>query len=362
MSQAEDLGAAYSATDRMVHKIATGQLDLQRMLSGLEDRVFASRIKGVTPGAPVFVTSLPRAGTTLLLEVLAEEPSLVSHTYRHMPFLLCPLLWEKLTGKGRKAAAATERAHGDGMLVSYDSVEAFEEMIWKAFFPDQFGDTRILTWKETTGDAGFAAFMRRHMAKLIALDGRASRYVSKNNANIARIAWIRRAFPEAVILIPFRAPEGHIRSMLRQHRQFLDSHQSDRFILEYMESIGHYEFGAAHRPINFGGWLKGAQGLETTSEAYWATYWCAAMEAVLDAAEGDGGTYILSYDTLCAEPEAGLARLAEVAGLGEAGALRSTAARFRAPTEYAPDPLDVPSDLAERVRSVTARLTEASIL
>ncbi|MEM8698820.1 MAG: sulfotransferase [Pseudomonadota bacterium] len=366
MSQAEQLGQNYSKNDRLVHKIATGQLDLQKLLSGLEDRLFARRLRKIAPGAPIFVTSLPRAGTTLLLEVLAEEPDLVAHSYRHMPFLLCPLLWDKLSGSDRKAAVAAERAHGDGMMVSYDSVEAFEEMIWKAFYPEHFRETRIVPWTEKTLDDGFSKFLKSHMAKLISLDrkagGQATRYVSKNNANIARLSWIRRVLPGAVILIPFRAPEGHIRSMLRQHRQFLESHKTDPFIREYMESVGHLEFGEAHRPINFAGWLKGAKALDSSSEAYWATYWCQAMEAVLDAAKDDPNCHILSYDRLCSDPGPSLERLAEIAGLGEAPALKAQAGRFRAPTAYRAEPLDLPQDLADRVAAVTARLGMASVI
>ncbi|MEL6477401.1 MAG: sulfotransferase [Pseudomonadota bacterium] len=366
MSQAEQLGQNYSKNDRMVHKIATGQLDLQKLLSGLEDRLFARKLRAVTPKAPIFVTSLPRAGTTLLLEVLAEEPDLVAHSYRHMPFLLCPLLWDKLSSSDRKAAVAAERAHGDGMLVSYDSVEAFEELIWKAFYPEHFRETRIVPWTEKTLDDGFSGFLRMHMAKLIVLDrkagGAASRYVSKNNANIARLAWIRRQLTDAVVLIPYRAPEGHIRSMLRQHRQFLESHKIDPFTREYMESIGHLEFGEAHRPINFGGWLKTAKGMDSASETYWATYWCQAMEAVLDVAKDDPGCHILSYDRLCSDPDLGLERIAELTGLGEARALRAQASRFRAPTSYQAEPLDVDADLADRIAAIAARLGMASVI
>lgn len=360
--QAGALGQSYSAADRMIHKIATGQLDMQKMLAGLEDKLFTSQVAGVVPGAPVFVTSLPRAGTTLMLEVLAEEPTLISHTYRQMPFLLCPLLWDRLTRRSQKKAEARERAHGDGMQVSFDSVEAFEEMIWRAFWPGRFQPDRIRPWTRKTKDPGFTDFMQRHFAKLIALSGRAEgRYLSKNNANIARLAWLRQAFPRAVVLIPYRDPVGHIRSMLRQHRQFLEAHREDRFILSYMESIGHLEFGLAHRPIDFGGWLQDASDLDPESETYWATYWCAAMEAVLEAAAPDPGTHILSYDALCAAPGPGLARLAELVGV-EGTALARSAGRFRAPTRYGAEGLDVPAPLAARVSEAAERLSAASVI
>ncbi|MEM9736163.1 MAG: sulfotransferase, partial [Pseudomonadota bacterium] len=286
MSDAAAFSRAYSAADRTIHKIATGQPDLQRSLARLEERLWRRELAGIEPGPPIFITSLPRAGTTLLLEVLAAHPDLTSHTYRHMPFLMCPLLWDRLSRGFRQREAKRERAHGDGMAVGYDSVEAFEEILWMAFFPDRFQKDRIRPWTERTKSLGLPEFLTRHMAKMVLLSGGASRYVSKNNANIARIGWLSRALPEAAIVVPFREPSGHIRSMLRQHRGFAEAQKDAPFVREYMESIGHFEFGEAHRPIDFGGWLEGAAELSPETEAYWARYWVAAMENVLAEAEG----------------------------------------------------------------------------
>ena len=60
-----------------------------------------------------------------------------------------------------------------------------------------------------------------HFRKLMALRGSGSaRYVSKNNANIARIPLIARLFPDAIILVPFRNPMDHAGSLLRTHLLF----------------------------------------------------------------------------------------------------------------------------------------------
>ncbi len=103
-----------------------------------------------------------------------------------------------------------ERAHGDGMTIGNDSVEAFEEILWRAFWPEKYPKDRIELWAADDSDVNeeFELFMRNHLRKLIALrsGGRPgdSRYVSKNNTNVSRIPKITQLFPDAVILIPFR--------------------------------------------------------------------------------------------------------------------------------------------------------------
>lgn len=146
------------------------------------------------------------------------------------------------------------------------SSEAFEELLWHSFWPEKYRADRIIPW--TAEDRGandeFAGFIHNHIRKLLALragggDGAGQvRYVSKNNANIARIPVIRRLFPDAVILVPFRNPVDQAGSMLRQRRNFMDIHAQDAFGRRYMAYTGHLDFGANLRPIDYNGWRDGA--------------------------------------------------------------------------------------------------------
>src|SRR5690606_18254042 len=108
------------------------------------------------------------------------------------------------------------------------------------------------------------------------------RYVSKNNANIARLPLLAAAFPDARILIPVREPASQIASLIRQHRRFTDLHARDRFARQYMEGVGHFEFGAALRPLGFPGAPESAEGADCVD--YWLRYWIAAYSHVLDSA------------------------------------------------------------------------------
>ena len=80
----------------------------------------------------VFITGLARSGTTILLNSLYKSNSFASLTYLDMPFVLAPNLWSKISSK-KIFIDVKERAHEDGIKLSIESPEAFEEVFWKTF-------------------------------------------------------------------------------------------------------------------------------------------------------------------------------------------------------------------------------------
>lgn len=323
----------YSAVDRLLHDLAFRGTGAQKMAADLEDHIYARQLDGVSPRRPVFVTALPRAGTTLLLEVLATLPGFAAHSYRDMPFVLCPLIWHRLSRSFQRPAVHQPRAHGDGMEVGFDSPEAFEEVIWRAFWPDSYRKDRIIPWSASDSVPDFDDFFRRHLQKLIFLRGntdqKTGRYVSKNNANIARIPLLLRMFPDCLIVVPFRDPADHTASLLRQHLNFQRLHRADGFARRYMESIGHLEFGEALRPIDFGNWLDRSGRATPENINFWLAYWLAAYGDLLSCKSDK--LCFFDYDAACAAPDAALARLAEKLALDSAAPLRDQAVRFRPP-------------------------------
>lgn len=289
----------YSGLDRLLHRLAFSGSFVQKVVGDLDDSMFAKSGAQASAARPIFVTSLPRAGTTILLTALASLPQLASHTYRDMPFVLAPILWSKLSGKFQKGSAMKERAHGDGIEVGYDSPEAFEEILWRAFWPEKFSDTGIALWTVADRNAEADEFFRKHMAKIVALRCRTGaadgRYISKNNANIARLDLIPAMFSDASILIPVRSPMAHAASLLRQHQNFLQQHKEDAFTKRYMRDIGHLEFGELHRPIQFPGLAERQAGLSAESLDYWLAYWIAAFEYVKSRRER---LIIVSHDAI----------------------------------------------------------------
>ncbi len=128
-----EISSSYSSLDRTLHQIAFNTYNAQISLANWEDRLFSKQLARCKNEKPVFITALPRAGTTLLLECCASSPEFAAHRYRDMPFVMIPCMWNRFSGTFQRQVAATERAHGDGMQISPDSPEALEETIWQTF-------------------------------------------------------------------------------------------------------------------------------------------------------------------------------------------------------------------------------------
>lgn len=307
----------YSWLDRLLHRLAFATPRLQIDFAESEDRKFA----GLPLQPPLLVTGLPRAGTTLLLNCLAGLDEFAAHSYRDMPFVLVPHLWSKISRSFQKPEERMERAHGDGMTVGTDSPEALEEMLWLAFFPQRYAGDRIKPWPDSADLGSFQPFFANHMRKITALrrPGMRARYVSKNNLNISRIGALAKAFPDADIVVPFRSPLQHASSLLRQHENFLELHARDAFARAYMAGVGHFDFGANLKPVDFDGWLEHSEHRDPKAIEFWLAYWISTYRHILD--RHHERIILVSHDKLCAEPFSQLQRLAERLRLSDAGSL-----------------------------------------
>lgn len=356
-------GEDYSATDRTLHRLAFRTREPQIAVADLEDRIFRKPLAASDAGEPVFITALPRAGTTLLLEIFAASPEFASHLYRDMPFVLTPLLWNALSSRFQRESRDRERAHGDGMRISADSPEALEEVLWMAFHPDRYTADRIRPWSEPP-DPEFATFFRGHTRKIVLLRGAGGgdgpgRYVSKNNLNVARIEVLRQLFPRAPIVVPFRDPRIHAASLLRQHLNFLAIHERDSFAREYMREIGHFDFGANLAPIDFGGWLDDGGPRDAGTLSFWLEYWVAAYRYLLDRR---GDLLFVGYDDFCRTPEPTLRSLAAATGASDPEALLAAARRVRPPGTTDVDLAGVSSELQRRAADLHEELRARAIV
>lgn len=351
----------YSRLDRALHRLAFSTIEVQKGLADLEDRVYAGQLARIETGPPVFITSLPRAGTTLLLGVLASSGTFGSHIYRDLPFLLIPLLWNTISGGARRRdERLVERAHQDGMTIGYDSNEAFEEVLWQAYWPQKYLEDRILPWEASDRDPHdeFNGFFKSHLRKLLLLRS-AARYISKNNANVSRIPALVTRFPDGRVLVPFRSPIDHAVSMWRQHQNFTQIHTKEPFARKYMADLGHFDFGANLRPIDFGGWIDDECVEPPDKVEFWLRYWCSAFESLLSA-ELPSQLAFVDYDHLCVEPATGLRRICDLLELTDLD-VPTAADRFRPSNSYEHMKQDLPQGLTERAAQIYFELQQAAI-
>jgi hypothetical protein len=332
---------------------------VQLTAADIEKMICGASYSTVRASRPIFITSLPRAGTTLMLEALNHFPSLASHLYRDMPFVLAPVLWSRLSGPFRQPSSLAERAHGDGLAIGFDSPEAFEEILWRTFWPRMYGRDGIALWTADDYNRDARGFFVDHMRKIVALrrPGRpdTGRYLSKNNANIARLDLIVRMFPDAKILLPVRQPVEHARSLLRQHRNFLQMHRRSPFVRRYMADLGHYEFGDVHRPIRFEGVNELVAPRDPLTTDYWLAYWICAFEHVLLHLNN---VIVVSYEGSCADPERAVEAICARLEVDDEGLLTSVASMFRREQAAAHSDVEVDPGLRDRAAQVYAALMD----
>lgn len=331
---------AYGFGDRFIHMLAFSGPGLQKAAAWLDDRLFARRIARLPDTPPIFVTSLARGGTTALLNAFNDMPGIATHRYRDMPFITAPLIWSRLSGAGARKVTRRKRAHGDGLEIDLNSPEAFDEVFWKLHWPEKYQPDRIALWQTADAKPEAQGFFARHFRKIRLLRGaETGRYLSKNNANIARLRLLPQMFPGCDVVIPLRRPEAHAASLLRQHHNFVKQQGEDEFIRRYMRDIGHLEFGLLHKPIGFDGF---ASDHPADTPDYWLTLWIAAFRDVL--AQGQG-CHIVTQDDLRAAPQQTMQALTKRLQI-DVGGMDFTG-YFRAVPDKRPADLYDPALLAE---------------
>ncbi len=317
-----------------------------RRLGDLESRVFAGELESIAIDRPIYVTGLARAGTTILLELLASRPGVASHRYRDYPPIYIPIFWNRAFSQIYRAdAPPVERTHKDRILVTPDSPEALEEILWMHFFPDAHDPQRSSLLDRGTSNPPFERFYRDHIRKILLVRG-GDRYLAKGNYNLTRLAYIRKLFPDARFLVPVRDPRWHVASLRKQHRLFCREEERDPRILAHMRRVGHFEFGLDFRPAQVGdpGRVETILELWRAGEVvrayarYWAMLYGFLLEQLAEDAELRRCTLLVRYEDLCERGEETLRRVFDHVELPLSSAeCASLAERLSPPTYYQPD-------------------------
>jgi hypothetical protein len=327
-------------------------------LGRLESRVLAEQTRKVPVRRPIYVCGLARSGSTLLHEIICSHPGVATHRLKDYPMVFTPYWWRRATAHLR-AGRPRERPHQDGMLVTAESPDALEEMVWMAFFPRCHDPSVCNLLGDDERHRAFESFYDSHIRKLL-LAEEATRYAAKANYHVARLAYLVRLYPDARFLIPVRAPAGHVASLLRQHRWHSEGQRKHRRALAYMRRAGHFEFGLDRRPMHLGDdeWVRRvvrawAAGDEVRGLAlYWdMVYGFLARQLATDARVRDAAL-VVRFEALRAAPAETMRAVLRHCALPDAeGVAAWHAPAIRAPTSS--ESCFSPADLAV-IRQETA--------
>ncbi|MES1956518.1 sulfotransferase [Salinisphaera hydrothermalis] len=347
-SAPSDAAVASFAVPTWMHRVAGWQERHPRgaiRLGNFDTRMAAEAIENVAIEAPIYIAGLARSGTTMLLELLAAHPDVATHKYRDFPPVFTPWLWDRwLARVPEKDESATERAHGDGIAVTSHSPEAFEEVLWMAFFEHSHDPAYSNVLTRETSNPAFEKFYREHIRKILAIrDGK--RYVAKGNYNLMRLAYLQSMFADARFVLPVRDPVWHIASLMKQQTLFEAGEKAHPRAIDHLRRVGHFEFGLDRRPINTGDpeaieriealWREGAE------VEGWARYWAMVYGALADQLGADsqlaGATQVVRYEPLCTDSKTVLADFYRHCDLDvDDATLESASERLHLPDYYKP--------------------------
>lgn len=303
-------------------RLARAWAPLWVRLARLESRVL--ELDDRAPRAPVYVTGLARAGTTIVTELLSRHPELTCHRYSDFPWIYTPYWRNWLLQRSRIGVPRpVERTHRDRIMVTLDSPEAVEEVLWRHFLPRFGAGSDALD--ESHACEAFETFYRDHISKLLSIRGRA-RYLAKGNYNVSRIRYLKKLFPDARFLIMVREPSRHVASLMKQQRLFCEGLKNNPRAGFQLDASGHNEFGPHRRAIDFGDSAQlerirsdWASGREARG---WARYWTsvyAHVHSLRQSAEMADSVLVLRYEDLCADSGAAIDRILEHCSLDRAG-------------------------------------------
>ena len=196
---------------------------------------------------------------------------------------------------------------------------------------------------------------RDFVAVIIAAHGSegSTRYLSKNNNNVLRLKGLARALPASHIIVPFRTPLQHARSLLRQHNNFCKAQEIDPFIRKYISWLGHFEFGRDYRPFRFGDEQQETNGDVADHIDHWLKCWTRVYQGVL--ATLPDNAILWGFDAFCADPKRMISGLAEYLDL-DVDFLRSAVSEINQAPSHAETDDITPAILAE-AQSAYSELT-----
>ncbi len=279
----------YSFFQKLFHKLIVNNNYFLNISYDLE-KILSKKHLQNTDTKKLFITGYARSGTTILLNNLYNTGMFKSLTYEDMPFIMSPKI-NNLFKKFRVYKPDILRAHKDEIKINLLSPEAFEEVFWKNRLNGVYIKKNFLEVNDFSDD-----LIEEFLNYINLINSQNKIYLSKNNNNILRIEKIKN-ISNSLILILFRCPKFQSKSLQNQHLNFSEKQKKDKFVLDYMNSIGHYEFGKNHKVF----FNNNIHNNDLGDVNYWLYQWIKVYKYLLDIKKKNkdlNNVSFLSYEKL----------------------------------------------------------------
>ena len=265
----------YTSVDKIFHNFIFSSKLIQKSLYEIQSMLFKNE-QNLEKKNHIFITGMPRSGSTVLLYYLYQSELFASLTYRDMPFVISP----KLNFFNKKKIEKKERLHKDGLRFDLDTPEALDNV-----FFNLFNDKEINLELENY----ILSVLTKYKKK---------RYLSKNNNIFQKLDLILNILNEAIIIVPFRKPSNQSSSLLKQNLNFIKLHEKDKFSLKYMNDLGHFEFGKNHIP-----WFKPKNFNDTININYWLEQWLMYYSFIYEKYKSNNQFLFICHEKFCEQSE-----------------------------------------------------------
>ena len=150
------------------------------------------------------------------------------------------------------------------------------------------------------------------------------------------------------MIILFREPLAHATSLLEKHKQYSILQKEDPFVLEYMNWLGHYEFGLNHKPFNFENSSTNEHTIDSLD--YWIQNWINYYRYALK--QGHENTLFVQYEAYCESPNETLKRILYKTSIkSDQGRIDSFQNKRKVEYSYSQDLYQISTNIYEKLSS-----------
>jgi len=200
-----------------------------------------------------------------------------------------------------------ERSHQDGIMINNESSEAFDEVFFQVYESNIYSFKNYLNEYESEHINSYIEFINHFL-----ITNKRNIYITKNNNHILRLPQIIES-GKFKILITFRNPLTHAASLEKQDLIHSNLQKENTFVLDYMNYLGHFEFGLNKKYFKFRN--ERVNVTEYEGIDFWLAQWINYYGRIIELTKKYQGINLINFEDWCSKEKFLLRRINNITGL-----------------------------------------------